>query len=121
MKKVIFGFCLLLGSAVATYAQDTTATGSDKYRTSPEYQDKDKQDKDKYSDKEVIAVNDLPQNIRDQVQGQDYTGWTVNKAYRKTKDGKMMYAVELTQGNEKKMVKFDAQGNKLKEKDKKKD
>jgi len=119
MKKVIFGFCLLLGSAVATYAQDTTATGSDKYRTSPAYQDKDKHDKDQYSDKEVIAVNDLPQNIRDQVQGQDYTGWTVNKAYRKMKDGKTMYAVELTQGSQKKMVKFDAQGNKLKEKEKK--
>ena len=113
MKKVLFGFCLLLGSAVATYAQDTTATGSDNYRTAPAYQDKDQ-----YSDKEVIAVSDLPQNIRDQVQGQDYTGWTVNKAFRKMKDGKTFYGVELTQGNQKKMVKFDAQGNKVKEKKK---
>jgi hypothetical protein len=114
MKKVMFGFCLLLGSAVATYAQDTTSTSasksSDQYRTA--------QQKDEYTDKEVIATSDLPQRVREQIQGQDYSGWTVSKAYRKTKEGKTMYAVELTQGSDKKIVKFDAQGNKLKEKNK---
>jgi hypothetical protein len=114
MKKVMFGFCFLLGSAVATYAQDTTATKSDQYRTTQQ----DPKDKDAYQDKEAIAVAELPQNIRDQVQGQDYSGWTVGKAFRKVKDGKTFYAVELTQGSEKKMVKFDAQGNKVKEKKK---
>ncbi|MBT1689930.1 hypothetical protein [Dawidia soli] len=117
MKKAMFGFCLLLGSAVATYAQDTTSTSrsSDQYRSTQ--QDKQK-DKDEYTDKEVIATSDLPQRVRDQIQGQDYSGWTVSKAYRKTKDGKTMYAVELMQGSDKKIVKFDAQGNKLKEKNK---
>lgn len=112
MRKAIFGFCLLLGCAVTTYAQDTTSTprSSDEYRST-------QQEKD-YTDKEVIATSELPQRILDQVQGQDYTGWTVSKAYRKVKDGKTMYAVELTQGDEKKIVKFDAQGNKLKEKKK---
>lgn len=118
MKKVIFGFCFLVGSAVATYAQDTTSTSksTEQYRSTQ--QDKDKQQKDEYTDKEVIATSDLPQRVREQVQGQDYAGWTVSKAYRKTKDGKMMYAVELTQGSDKKIVKFDAEGNKLKEKNK---
>lgn len=112
----MFGFCLLLGSAVATYAQDTTSTSksSDQYRTAQQ----DKQQKDEYTDKEVIATSDLPQRVREQIQGQDYSGWTVSKAYRKTKEGKTMYAVELMQGSDKKMVKFDAQGNKLKEKNK---
>jgi hypothetical protein len=114
MKKVMFGFCILLGSAVATYAQDTTSTGSDQYRTTQQ----DPQDKDGYTQKEAIAVADLPQRVRDQVQGQDYSGWTVGKAYRKEKEGKTFYAVELTQGSEKKMVKFDAEGNKIKEKKK---
>jgi hypothetical protein len=116
MKKVTFGFCLLLGSAVATYAQDTTSTSksSDQYRTAQQ----DKQQKDEYTDKEVIATSDLPQRVREQIQGQDYSGWTVSKAYRKTKEGKTMYAVELMQGSDKKIVKFDAQGNKLKEKNK---
>lgn len=111
----MFGFCILLGSAVATYAQDTTSTSksSDQYRSTQQ----DKQ-KDEYTDKEVIATSDLPKTVQDQIQGQDYSGWTVSKAYRKTKDGKMMYAVELTQGSDKKIVKFDAQGNKLKEKNK---
>jgi hypothetical protein len=115
MKKVMFGFCILLGSAVATYAQDTTSTSksSDQYRSTQQ----DKQ-KDEYTDKEVIATSDLPKTVQDQIQGQDYSGWTVSKAYRKTKEGKTMYAVELVQGSDKKMVKFDAQGNKLKEKNK---
>ena len=117
MKKVMFGFCLLLGSAVATYAQDSTSTASNQYASTPQ-QDKDKQQKDEYSDKEVIATSDLPQRVREQIQGQDYSGWTVSKAYRKTKDGKTLYAVELVQGSDKKMVKFDADGNKLKEKNK---
>ncbi len=111
----MFGFCILLGSAVATYAQDTTSTSksSDQYRSTQQ----DKQ-KDEYTDKEVIATSDLPKTVQDQIQGQDYSGWTVSKAYRKTKEGKTMYAVELVQGSDKKMVKFDAQGNKLKEKNK---
>ena len=117
MKKVMFGFCLLLGSAVATYAQDTTSTASNQYASTPQ-QDKDKQQKDDYTDKEVIATSDLPQRVREQIQGQDYSGWTVSKAYRKTKDGKTLYAVELVQGSDKKIVKFDADGNKLKEKNK---
>lgn len=120
MKKVMFGFCLLLGSAVATYAQDTTSTSSSASKSSDQYRtaQQDKQQKDEYTDKEVIATSDLPQRVREQVQGQDYAGWTVSKAYRKTKEGKTMYAVELMQGSDKKIVKFDAQGNKLKEKNK---
>jgi hypothetical protein len=116
MKKLMFGFCILLGSAVATYAQDTTSTSksSDQYRSTQQ----DKQQKDEYTDKEVIATSDLPKTVQDQIQGQDYSGWTVSKAYRKTKEGKTMYAVELVQGSDKKIVKFDAQGNKLKEKNK---
>ncbi len=112
MKKLMLGFFVLLGSAAGVYAQDTTSTrSSDMYKGT-------QQDKDKYDEKEAIAVSELPQKVQASVQGKDYSGWNVSKAYRKEKDGKTFYAVELMKGSEKKMVKFDAQGNKIKEKDK---
>jgi len=117
MKKVMFGFFVLLGSAAGVYAQDTTSTRStNDARSSDMYQDK--QDKDKYDEKEAIAVSELPQKVQASVQSKDYSGWNVSKAYRKEKEGKTFYAVELMKGSEKKIVKFDAQGNKIKEKEK---
>lgn len=110
MKKLLFAICFLFGAAAVVNAQDTTA--QDRSQTQ-QYRD---QEDDK--DRQAISVADLPSSIRDQLQGQDYTGWTVSNAYRKEKDGQTMYMVELKSGNETKKVKFDAQGNKLKEKDK---
>jgi hypothetical protein len=107
MKKLLFAFSMLLASAVAVNAQDSTANqgaGS----TQQEMKD--------FTDRDVIAATELPSIITQQLQGQDYTGWTVGTAYRKEKEGKTFYAVELTNGDQKKIVKFDAQGNKVKEK-----
>jgi uncharacterized membrane protein YkoI len=113
MKKLLLAFCLMVAATATLYAQDTTSTDRDRSQT--QYQDQD-QDRD---DKDVIAVSELPTNIREQLQTQDYRGWTISKAWRKMKDGETVYAVELTSGNDKKKVKFDSQGNVLKEKDKK--
>jgi hypothetical protein len=114
MKKLLFGFCLILGSVVAANAQvDTTSTTQGQGSTQG-VQTED----DKYSDKEAIAVSELPSIVRDQLQGQDYSGWTTGSVYRKEKEGKTFYAVEMKKGEETKMVKFDAQGNKVKEKSK---
>lgn len=110
MKKLMFGLFVLLGSAAGVYAQDTTSTRST--------QDAYRQSQEKYDEKEAIAVSELPQKVQASIQGKDYTGWNVSKAYRKEKDGKTFYAVELMKGSDKKMVKFDAQGNKIKEKEK---
>jgi|GEM_PF-1377932 len=118
MKKLMFGFFVLLGSAAGVYAQDSTATRSSAAYTTPTTQTQPAQDKDKYDEKEAIAVSELPQKVQTSIQGKDYTGWNVGKAYKKQKDGKTFYAVELMNGSERKMVKFDAQGNKVKEKDK---
>src|SRR5687767_7506120 len=131
MKKLLIVFCVLFGAAVATQAQDTTSTKaqdttftqdqptqddqpvqeSEQYRTD----DQDQEDKDR----KEIAVSELPATITDKLSGQDYNGWTISKAFKKEKDGETMYAVELKQGDEMKKVKFDAQGNIIKEKDKK--
>jgi uncharacterized membrane protein YkoI len=102
----------MLGAVIAVNAQDSTSNkqgaGSSGYNT----------ERDNYTDKEAIASTELPSLVTEQLQGQDYTGWTAGQAFRKEKDGKTVYAVELMKGDEKKMVKFDAQGNKIKEKKK---
>lgn len=98
---------MIIASAVAANAQDSTATQGAGSTMEKEY-----------SDKESIAVTELPSIIQDQLKSQDYSSWTVSNAYRKEKEGKTVYAVEMTSGSETKVVKFDAQGNKLKEKDK---
>ncbi len=113
MKKLMFAFCLMLGGAVAVNAQDTTSTSTQGTESQSQYQDTDK-----YDQKDVVPTSELPQKVQEQLQSQDYTGWTVSNAYRKEKEGKTMYAVEMRNGSEKKMVKFDADGNKLKEKSK---
>jgi hypothetical protein len=107
MKKLLFVFSMIIASAVAANAQDSTATQGAGSTMEKEY-----------SDKESIAVTELPSIIQDQLKSQDYSSWTVSNAYRKEKEGKTVYAVEMTSGSETKVVKFDAQGNKLKEKDK---
>jgi hypothetical protein len=127
MKKLLFVFCLLFGAAVAVNAQDTTKAQdpitdttatqdqSDQYRTD----DADDMDLADDKDRKEITVAELPAAISDKLQGQDYSGWIVDKVYSKEKDGETMYAVELKKDDEMKKVKFDAQGNVIKEKDKK--
>lgn len=100
---------MIIASAVAANAQDSTSTSTQGAGSTTQSES---------SDKQSIAVADLPSIIQEQLKSQDYASWTVGNAYRKEKDGKTVYAVELTSGSETKMVKFDEQGNKLKEKDK---
>lgn len=123
MKKLMFALCLMFGAALAVQAQETTQPTQD--QPSPQYKNQDsdmsKDKKDQYDEKEAISTTELPSTILEQLGSQAYSGWTVNNAYRKEKDGETFYAVELTQNNETKMVKFDAQGNKVKEKKKDKD
>jgi hypothetical protein len=118
MKKLLAAFCLVCGAAVAVNAQETTDNTTDQARNEVRNQNPSDQDRDDYTDKERISATDLPAGISQQLQGQDYSGWSMGEVYRKEKDGQTFYVVEMTQGNETKMVKFDAQGNKIKEKDK---
>ncbi|HEY9045377.1 MAG TPA: hypothetical protein VIN08_05755 [Ohtaekwangia sp.] len=120
MKTIVFACFMIFGAAAVLNAQDTTSMTRDKYRQDAA-KDQDHKSQDNYTDKDVIAASELPANIRQQLQSGDYSAYTVSKAYRKTKDGQTLYAVELSRGNEKKKVKFDAQGNILKEKTKGKD
>lgn len=105
---------MTLGAAAALQAQDTTATQkSDRYQTPAQG------NQDSYTDKDAISEGDLPSAIQTTLKSGEYSGWTVSKAYRKTKDGQPVYTLELKNGSETKKVKMDAQGKVLKEKDKK--
>lgn len=127
MKKILFAFGIVCGAAFAVNAQDSTATKdqSTQYRTETQSstqdqataQDQDK-DKDQDKDRKEIQVSELPAMIREQLQSSDYTAWTVDKAYKKEKDGQPVYIVELKKGDDMKKIKFDAQGNVIKEKEK---
>jgi hypothetical protein len=109
MKKLLFAFTLIFAAAATSFAQtDTTSSAAG---SSTEYSQE-------YTEQETIAQSELPSIIQDQLASQDYAAWTVDKAFKKEKDGKTFYGVELRSGNESKIVKFDAQGNKVKEKDK---
>lgn len=111
MKKLALACILSLGSVAFLQAQDSTATQSDRYQTPAQ------EPKSDYSDKDVISATELPAAIQDKLKSQDYSGWMVSKAFKKEKDGKTMYAVELKNGTDSKKVKFDANGNVLKEKE----
>lgn len=108
MKKLLLAFAFMTAGSVAVLAQDTASVASPAPATEMS-QDQDGQ---------AIAASELPASIQSALQGQDYSGWTVGNAMKKEKDGKTFYAVELSNGAETKKVKFDADGNVVKEKDK---
>ena len=109
MKKLLFASAFALLGSVAVMAQDTTSVSPQTAPTTTEQSGDQGQ---------TITASELPAPIQTALQGQDYSGWTVASATKKEKDGKTVYAVELKSGAETKKVKFDADGNMLKEKDK---
>ena len=111
MKKFALACMLSLGSVALLHAQDSTATQSDRYQTAAQ------EPKSDYSEKDAISTTELPAPIQEKLKGQDFSGWMISKAYKKDKDGKVVYAVELKNGAETKRVKFDADGNELKDKE----
>lgn len=107
MKKLLFAL-FMVAATVTAFAQDASSS-------------QPSQDQNASSEMQPVAASDLPAAITASLQSQDYSGWTVSNAYKKEKDGKTIYKVELKNGEEMKTVKFDADGNKLKGKDKDKD
>jgi hypothetical protein len=107
MKKLLFAL-IMCTATVAVFAQDPSSSATP-------------QEQSTSGEMQPVATSDLPAAITASLESPDYSGWTVNNAYKKEKDGKTIYKVEMTKGSETKTVKFDADGNKLKSKDKDKD
>ena len=122
MKKVLFAIAFMTAGSVAVLAQEAQPQPQEP-QTPPSTEiapppapaaDDQSQDQDKG---QAIATSELPANIQAALQGQDYSGWTVASASKMEKEGKTFYIVELTKADEKKSVKFDADGNVVKEKE----
>ena len=117
MKKLLFAIAFMTAGSAAVLAQDSTSIAPQtppSTEVAPPAADDQSQDQDK----QTIATSELPANIQTALQGQDYSGWTVANAFKKEKDGKTFYIVELTKDSEKKSVKFDADGNIMKDEEK---
>jgi len=104
MKKLLLSL-ILCSAALFAFAQEPAAAPAQEQKS---------------TEMQPVAASDLPAAITASLQSQDYSGWTVDKAYKKEKDGKTYYKVELKNGAESKTVKFDADGNMMKGKDKEK-
>ncbi len=65
-------------------------------------------------EKVEIKADELPQPVKDVLAGEDYTGWTVAKAYKITEDGKpTLYEVMMTkEDTEPVTMMFDEDGKK---------
>jgi len=119
MKNLWFAIPFMTAVSVAVLAQEAhpqepQTLPSTEIQPAPAPEDQS-QDQDKG---QAIATSELPANIQASLQGQDYSGWTVANAFKKEKDGKTFYMVELTKDSEKKTVKFDADGNIMKDEEK---
>ncbi len=122
MKKLLFAIAFMTAGSVAVLAQEAQPQQEPQTPPSTEIQpapapapEDQSQDQDKG---QAIATSELPANIQASLQGADYSGWTVANAFKKEKDGKTFYSVELTKDQEKKTINFDADGNVMKDEEK---
>lgn len=125
----MFALCFVLGGTVALIAQDTT---SYQYRTETESQYPQQDASNLQQDRERIQATELPEEVKRQLEGEDYRGWLISGAFRATgsEDPSMpadttgldpsinaqgmedeeIYIVELKNGAETKTVYFDSNG-----------
>jgi hypothetical protein len=119
MKK-IFVMCVLFLCSAAVVAQDSTTMEYRHDGMNRQQRVRDSlgaaSDIDQNTEKERIDISDLPALVSEQLKGDEYITWTAVDAYRKEKDGQQFYSVRLRSGEKTRLIKFDAQGNKVKEK-----
>jgi hypothetical protein len=96
MKKVMFFLSLMLVASVGfVSATPLVNTNNPGYSLQQD-------------DKEKIKPEELPDQIKTTLNGDEYKGWLVQTAYRiKSKD---VYEVELKKGAETKTLRFDKEG-----------
>jgi hypothetical protein len=73
------------------------------------------------SGREKIQTRDLPEAIKESLKSQEYTGWTIDAAYKARmhdssspeSEGTVIYIVELKRREEKVIIRFDRGGRRL--------
>ena len=95
MKKVVFFLSLMMIASVGFVSVASPVSTDSGYSL---LQD----------DKEKIKPEELPEQVKTTLNGDEYKGWLVQTAYRiKSKD---VYEVELKKGAETKTLRFDKEG-----------
>lgn len=99
MKKVMFAFAAMLGSVAFVNAQDE----SNNLKTPETAQQAPAQE-----EKTKIKSEELPAPVKKALESQDYRGWLIDSAFKYT--ATETYEVNLKNGAETKVVKFDKDG-----------
>src|SRR5690348_3757232 len=95
MKKVMFFLSLMLVAGVGFVSTASPLNTNSVYSLQQD-------------DKEKIKPEELPDQVKTTLNGDEYKGWLVQTAYRiKSKD---VYEVELKKGAETKTLRFDKEG-----------
>jgi Flp pilus assembly protein CpaB len=111
MKKLIVSaLALTLISFASVQAQTTEpatqATQQEVHKDAATTQKTDKEEK------VAVKVEDLPAGIKKTIQGEEFTGWTVKKAFLVTETDKTQYyELLVAKGSESARVKLDKNGN----------
>lgn len=127
----MFALTFLFGGAVVLSAQDTT---SYQYRTDTQSQYPG-QTMNQQQDRERISATELPEEVKRQLEGQEYRGWLISGAFKYTGDQSMMsdstglnqqgginartedqelfYIIELKNGAQTQTVWFDENGQEV--------
>jgi hypothetical protein len=86
MKKLVFAFCMMMGTAAFVQAQDSTSTTSPTDPTSTTTNPSTSQSQSTVSTQEdgrmKIKSQELPDGVKKSLEGQEYRGWLVNSAYK---------------------------------------
>ncbi len=104
MKKALFIAAVMIGSAAAVNAQDSTAITTSTTTTVTTVST----DQDGYAS---IKTEELPDAVKQALGSPSYKGWIINSASYNEK--KEEYLVELKNGADVKKVKFDKDGKQL--------
>jgi hypothetical protein len=98
MKKVVFVFAVLFGVVFANIAVVTAGTVAPYEKNAQE-------------EKVKIKPEELPAAVRTTLQSDDYTGWTIENAYKYPVSE--TFEVEMKNDEESRVFKFDKDGNKI--------
>jgi hypothetical protein len=111
MKKLIVSaLALTLISFASVQAQTTEpATQATQHEAHKDAATTQKSDKE---EKVAVKPEDLPAGIKKTIQGDEFSGWTVKKAFLVTDPNKKQYyELQVAKGSESARVKLDKDGN----------
>jgi len=110
MKKLIVSaFALTLISFASVEAQTANQNSPATKETVQQEPAKSKSDKE---DKVAVKATELPEAIKKTIQSEQFSGWTVKKAYLVTEgDKSQYYELQVAKGSESARVKLDKNGN----------